>query len=184
MGCGDDGVSPKTGDNCWRDDNASLMLNGHATELVKDATTGAWHPKSDDGSKVEKLTGATNGDNDGEYWRVTTQDGTQYYFGLNKRYAGDPAHQEESAGPAECRPFARSGGGPDEGEAEDDRADEGPVPPAQAVGQVPAPEQRRHRHGRGHGRLDHEHGQGSEPDEGQGESERVQPEAEEEQRLP
>ncbi|MFL6077182.1 MAG: RHS repeat-associated core domain-containing protein [Mycobacteriales bacterium] len=83
VACSDDGVTPKNGDECWRDDNASMQLGGQSTELVKDATTGAWHPKSDDGSKVEHLTGATNGDNDGEYWRVTTADGTQYYFGLN-----------------------------------------------------------------------------------------------------
>src|SRR5262249_14878436 len=27
----------------------------------------------------------------GEYWKLTTQDGTQYFFGKSKRYAGDPA---------------------------------------------------------------------------------------------
>ena len=40
-------------------------------------------PKNDDGTRVERLTQATNGDNDGEYWRVTTKDGTQAYFGMN-----------------------------------------------------------------------------------------------------
>ncbi|NED88163.1 hypothetical protein G3I76_49790, partial [Streptomyces sp. SID11233] len=39
---------------------------------------------SDDFSKVEKLTGATNGDDNGEHWKVTGADGTQYYFGLNR----------------------------------------------------------------------------------------------------
>jgi RHS repeat-associated protein len=82
--CADDGVTPKRNDQCWRYDNATMSLNGQATELIRDDATGKWQPKNDDGSKVEKLTGTTNGDNDGEYWRVTTTDGTQYYFGLNR----------------------------------------------------------------------------------------------------
>ena len=89
-GCADDtgnganNESGKTvGDSCWAFDNATLSLNGHATQLVKDGDTGKWHLASDDGSRVEHLTGADNGDNDGEYWRVTTSDGTQYLFGRN-----------------------------------------------------------------------------------------------------
>ncbi|SCG71173.1 intein C-terminal splicing region/intein N-terminal splicing region/RHS repeat-associated core domain-containing protein [Micromonospora coxensis] len=69
------------GDQCWGTDNAVLSLNGRSTELVKDGTTGEWRPKSDDASKVEKLTGGSNGDDNGEYWKVTTADGTQYFFG-------------------------------------------------------------------------------------------------------
>jgi RHS repeat-associated protein len=74
----------KTGDLCWGTDNAVLSLNGSSVELIKDNTTGAWRPRNDDGSKIEKLAGASNGDNDGEYWKVTTADGTQYYFGRNR----------------------------------------------------------------------------------------------------
>ncbi|MFG2076267.1 RHS repeat domain-containing protein [Nonomuraea maritima] len=74
----------KTGDLCWDHENATLMLNGSAVELVKDAATKAWRPRRDDGTRVELLTGAVNGDNDGEYWRLTTTDGTQYHFGLNR----------------------------------------------------------------------------------------------------
>lgn len=73
-----------TGDLCWGTDNATFTLNGKGGELVRDDATGAWRPRGDDGSKVERLTGATNGDNNGEYWRITTKDGTQYYFGLNR----------------------------------------------------------------------------------------------------
>ncbi|GLY67240.1 RHS repeat-associated core domain-containing protein [Amycolatopsis taiwanensis] len=73
----------KTGDLCWGSDNATLSLAGRTTELVKDTATGTWHPRSDDGSRVEKLTGASNGAKDGEHWKVTTPDGTQYFFGLN-----------------------------------------------------------------------------------------------------
>ncbi|WP_308190786.1 RHS repeat-associated core domain-containing protein [Streptomyces sp. HPF1205] len=73
----------KTGDECWATDNATLSLKGQTSELVKDDATGSWHLRSDDGSRVEHLTGAANGDDDGEYWKVTTADGTQYWFGLN-----------------------------------------------------------------------------------------------------
>ncbi len=73
----------KTGDQCWATDNATLSLGGRSGPLVKDQNTGVWHPKQDDGAKVEKLPGASNGAKDGEHWKVTTTDGTQYFFGLN-----------------------------------------------------------------------------------------------------
>ena len=79
----------KSGDLCWRDDNASLSLAGHAGELVKDAVSGTWRLKADDGTRIERLTGGWNAGQGGEYWRVTTPDGTQYYFGREKRSAGD-----------------------------------------------------------------------------------------------
>ncbi|MER6777913.1 MULTISPECIES: RHS repeat-associated core domain-containing protein [unclassified Streptomyces] len=73
----------KVGDQCWYNDNATLSLGGKSTELVYDAAKG-WHPANDSGERVEKLTGAANGDNNGEHWKVTTADGTQYFFGLNR----------------------------------------------------------------------------------------------------
>ncbi|MFJ8536836.1 RHS repeat-associated core domain-containing protein [Streptomyces sp. NPDC093591] len=92
--CDDDGQTDKY-DLCWKYDNASLVLNGKATELVKDDTTGKWHLKNDDASTVTHSTGADNGDDGddivdgqgdgkGEYWTVTTGNGTRYVFGLNK----------------------------------------------------------------------------------------------------
>ncbi|HEY2674114.1 MAG TPA: hypothetical protein VGJ07_27580, partial [Rugosimonospora sp.] len=84
MSCADNGGNQYNGDECWNGDNATISLGGMSTELIRDDTTGTWRLKDDNGSRVEKLTGATNGDNDGEYWRVTTSDGTQYYFGLNR----------------------------------------------------------------------------------------------------
>ncbi|MGN8246135.1 RHS repeat-associated core domain-containing protein [Cellulomonas soli] len=78
-------VGRVSGDLCWKSDNATLALAGHSAELVKDATTGTWRLKEDDGTKVERLTGAPNGDNEGEYWKVTTTDGTQYWFGRGQR---------------------------------------------------------------------------------------------------
>ncbi|MFJ8794553.1 RHS repeat-associated core domain-containing protein, partial [Streptomyces sp. NPDC102462] len=93
--CDDDGQSGKY-DLCWKYDNASLVLNGKATELVKDDTTGTWRLKNDDASTVTHSTGADNGDdgdsgNDGkgEYWTVVTGNGTKYVFGLNKLDGAD-----------------------------------------------------------------------------------------------
>lgn len=70
----------KTGDLCWRSDNATLLLNGQGVELVYEMGKG-WHPREEDGSRVQKLTGASNGDDNGEYWKITTPDGVQYFFG-------------------------------------------------------------------------------------------------------
>ncbi|WP_141714835.1 polymorphic toxin-type HINT domain-containing protein [Micromonospora mirobrigensis] len=87
VGCSDDmtggnNSTNRTGDQCWRSENATMSLNGRGTELVYEAGKG-WHGRTEDGSKIEKLTGATNGDNNGEYWKVTTTDGTQYFFGMH-----------------------------------------------------------------------------------------------------
>ncbi len=82
--CDDDGQTDKF-DLCWKYENASLVLNGKASELVKDDTNGKWRLKNDDASTVTHSTGATdNGDDNGEYWTVTTGNGTKYVFGLNK----------------------------------------------------------------------------------------------------
>jgi RHS repeat-associated protein len=88
--CADDGA-PKDewgtspGDLCWGYDNAVISWNGRGGELVQ-AGDGTWRIKADDGTKVERLkdTGKGNGDDDGEYWKVTTPDGVQYFFGLNR----------------------------------------------------------------------------------------------------
>lgn len=95
--CNDDKTdgtnTTKVGDLCWYNDNAVLNLGGKSTELVHDSEKG-WHPAQDAGEKVEKLTGADNADKgtagakgeggSGEHWKITTTDGTQYFFGLNK----------------------------------------------------------------------------------------------------
>ncbi|MGW0704918.1 RHS repeat-associated core domain-containing protein [Streptomyces sp. NPDC002643] len=71
-------------DQCWKYDNARLVLNGKSNQLVKDGTSGEWRLKDDDASKVIRDTGADNGDNNGEHWTVITGDGTKYVFGLDK----------------------------------------------------------------------------------------------------
>ncbi|MDT0530454.1 polymorphic toxin-type HINT domain-containing protein [Micromonospora sp. DSM 115977] len=90
--CAEDGHD-QYADQCWAFDNATILLNGRSTELVKSGST--WRFATDDGSKVERLSGAVNGDNDGEYWRVTTTNGTEYYFGMN-RLPGWTSGKEET----------------------------------------------------------------------------------------
>ncbi|MFE9436572.1 HYD1 signature containing ADP-ribosyltransferase family protein [Streptomyces sp. NPDC006640] len=86
--CSDDTAngSPKTSDECWSDDvdSLTLSLNGSSNTLVHDDKSNTWHPQSDNGEKIEVKTDTVNGDNDNEYFVVTTADGTQYYFGKNR----------------------------------------------------------------------------------------------------
>ncbi|WP_327257267.1 RHS repeat-associated core domain-containing protein [Streptomyces sp. NBC_01244] len=106
--CEDDGQAGKY-DLCWKYDNASLVLNGKANELVKDPSDtkgNTWRLKNDDGTKVIRGYGAgstddgdpdTNPDDkDGEYWKVVTGNGTTYTFGLNK-LPGAPAGTETNS---------------------------------------------------------------------------------------
>ncbi|MEV1329876.1 polymorphic toxin-type HINT domain-containing protein [Micromonospora costi] len=83
-----------SGDQCWYkpEGNATISFNGQATELVK-STGNTWKATADDGSRIELLkdTGLGNGDDDGEYWKVTTPDGTQYFFGRNHGQGGSSA---------------------------------------------------------------------------------------------
>ncbi|MDQ2587992.1 type IV secretion protein Rhs [Saccharothrix yanglingensis] len=74
----------KTGDQCWATDNATISLAGVSGKLVNIPGTDTYRAQNDDGARVERLTGAVNGDDDGEHWKVTTTDGTQYFLGLNR----------------------------------------------------------------------------------------------------
>jgi RHS repeat-associated protein len=76
--------SVKTGDLCWATDNATLALDGHSGELLFNSSENRWHLRGDDGSRIERRTSPGNGDNDNEYWVVTTTNGTQYWFGRNR----------------------------------------------------------------------------------------------------
>ena len=83
----------KTGDMCWATDNATLSLGAHSDELIYNSAENRWHLQNDDGTRIERKTGATNGDDNGEHWVVTTTDGTQYWFGLQRLpgwSSGDP----------------------------------------------------------------------------------------------
>ncbi|WP_371479167.1 polymorphic toxin-type HINT domain-containing protein [Kitasatospora sp. NBC_00315] len=87
-GCKDAGVE-NSGDQCWGGDLLSLSLAGHAGQLVRDDTSCAWHLQGEDGTRVERLTGRSNSAWAGEAWRITTVDGTQFYFGANHLPGGD-----------------------------------------------------------------------------------------------
>ncbi|MFB8775602.1 RHS repeat-associated core domain-containing protein [Streptomyces broussonetiae] len=88
--CNDDKTggnnTANNGELCWGSDNATMSLNGQSHELVREDTSGTWKLKDDDGTRIERLTDTAraNGDNDGEYWRITTTDGTQYHFGYHR----------------------------------------------------------------------------------------------------
>lgn len=91
--CADDGHDT-SGDQCWARYNATIMLAGSSGNLVK-IDDDNWKLSNDDGSTVERLLGGTNGDDDGEHWKLTTTDGTQYFFGRN-RLPGWTDNKEET----------------------------------------------------------------------------------------
>ncbi|TDD84804.1 RHS repeat-associated core domain-containing protein [Actinomadura rubrisoli] len=103
--CEDDGVpngpgGKPPGDLCWGYENAVVTWNGKGGELIK-AADGTWRLKDDDGTRFERLTDPANnngdeGDNgkEGEYWKVTTTDGTQYFFGRNHLPGSDSGGAE------------------------------------------------------------------------------------------
>ncbi|MER7673140.1 RHS repeat-associated core domain-containing protein [Kitasatospora sp. NPDC096128] len=85
-----------SGDQCWGGANLTMSFGNRSGELVPDdasCQSGApaameqaactWRLKGDDGTKVQFLTGATNGTWNGSYIKVTDTGGTVYYFGLN-----------------------------------------------------------------------------------------------------
>ncbi|MFC4018902.1 RHS repeat-associated core domain-containing protein [Micromonospora sp. GCM10011542] len=80
--CPDDGHD-NVGDQCWAHHNATMVLGGQSGDLIK-IDENNWKLADDSGAKIQRLSGANNGDDDGEHWRVTTTDGTEYYFGLNR----------------------------------------------------------------------------------------------------
>ncbi|WP_406215274.1 RHS repeat-associated core domain-containing protein [Streptomyces canus] len=84
-GCVDDGGD--TGDLCWAGEHYSISLKGTSSTLVKDTAAGgdSWRAQDDPGWRIQRKTGADNGDNDGEYWVVTTPQGTQYTFGRGRQ---------------------------------------------------------------------------------------------------
>ncbi|GAA2341240.1 hypothetical protein GCM10010170_024560 [Dactylosporangium salmoneum] len=96
--CADDGST--TADACWFSaEEVTLVLGGRSVKLIKDAN--GWHAIQDDKLKIEDLTdssAAHNSAQNGEYWKVTTQDGTQYYFGKMHRYVGDTAGGAKGTG--------------------------------------------------------------------------------------
>ena len=76
-------------DLCWAGQNGTISLNGHATDLIPTGTNNEWRLRDDPSWRVQRKTGALGStgipnDADGEYWVVTTTDGTQYWFGWGR----------------------------------------------------------------------------------------------------
>ena len=101
--CSDDGGS--AGDFCFFTDSSGnwdhlvLSLNGHSSELVP-LGNNVFRLKDDPGWRVVKKTsgqgagtGPANTDSAGEWFEVTTPDGTVYSFGLNKEPTSNLATQ-------------------------------------------------------------------------------------------
>ncbi|MFD8978423.1 RHS repeat-associated core domain-containing protein [Streptomyces sp. NPDC059564] len=94
--CSKDGEEGSN-EQCLATDNATVSLNGKSSSLVRDDKSATWRLENDDASKVERLTGASNGDNNGEHWKITTADGTQYYFGVGRKPGSSTAPATNSA---------------------------------------------------------------------------------------
>ncbi|MGW3650195.1 RHS repeat-associated core domain-containing protein [Streptomyces sp. NPDC000878] len=97
--CIEDGHGPdqnqQWGDLCWDSPNSTadpngavyqITLGGESSELIQDDTgTGSFHMKDDKGWKIQHLKGSPNNpDNTDEFWVITKQDGTRYYFGWGR----------------------------------------------------------------------------------------------------
>ncbi|SCL36862.1 RHS repeat-associated core domain-containing protein [Micromonospora pallida] len=95
--CTDDGHDT-VGDQCWAHYNATMVLGGQSGDLIK-IDVDNWKLADDSGAKIQRLAGANNGDDDGEYWKVTTTDGTEYFFGLNRLpgWTGATGQEETSS---------------------------------------------------------------------------------------
>ncbi|RKE05614.1 RHS repeat domain-containing protein [Catellatospora citrea] len=108
--CAEDG-QPGSGDLCWVSQNATVVLPGLVSELVRDDATGTWRAEQDDGWRVRQLFGAANGDDDGEYFTLTSPDGTEYVLGRDpaaKSAWTVPVFGDDTGEPCKAATFAGS----------------------------------------------------------------------------
>lgn len=82
--CSQDGGGLVNGDLCWHSSNATISLNGVSSNLVPTPTSGSWRLEDDPNWRVEHRFDGVNGDDNHEFWVVTTPDGTQYWFGYGR----------------------------------------------------------------------------------------------------
>ncbi|MFE7504770.1 RHS repeat-associated core domain-containing protein [Promicromonospora sp. NPDC057488] len=68
------------GDLCWRSDNATSVFDGGGGLMIR-AGGDTWRLKNDDYTRVQQVGSPDGGQQDGEGWKITTTDGTQYFFG-------------------------------------------------------------------------------------------------------
>nr|WP_052478586.1 RHS repeat-associated core domain-containing protein [Kibdelosporangium sp. MJ126-NF4]CEL19267.1 FIG01288243: hypothetical protein [Kibdelosporangium sp. MJ126-NF4]CTQ94934.1 FIG01288243: hypothetical protein [Kibdelosporangium sp. MJ126-NF4] len=77
-----DAKPDQVGDLCWKNHNATASFDSGGGVLIEEnRDTGRWRSESDDGSRIERVLNSGNGAHDGESWKITTVDGTQYFFG-------------------------------------------------------------------------------------------------------
>jgi RHS repeat-associated protein len=108
----------QTGDLCWDGDGTSvtMSLNGANTTLVLDDESGDWHAEADNNWRIELLgSPASTSSGTTERWKVTTTDGTHYFFSSEPamsssrltlpvfgNHSGEPCRSSEFAG-SSCR---------------------------------------------------------------------------------
>lgn len=82
--CSQDGIT-NSADTCWALSGHEVSASGPGISgtLVWDDTAQKWVLGGGNAS-IQLQTGAPNGAYDGEYWVVTTTDGTRYYYGAGK----------------------------------------------------------------------------------------------------
>lgn len=83
--CRLDGQTSNEGDLCYvAVSPVTVVLNGVSTRLFRNDSDGTWMAEDDSaGWRVERITGQGNGALDGEAFKITTRDGTQYWFGYH-----------------------------------------------------------------------------------------------------
>ncbi|MFV2104630.1 polymorphic toxin-type HINT domain-containing protein [Micromonospora sp. LOL_024] len=101
-----DGEDGEAATNDVAASHITISLQGQSTQIVK-TTAGVWKPVDDLGWRVEFLSGGAESDG---YWKVWTQDGTEYRFGYERESVwkmsflgdedGEPCHDVY---PASCR---------------------------------------------------------------------------------
>ena len=111
-GTGLTGDQANSGDLCWNGENDSISFAGHSGALVADGTTDEYRIQGDDGSRVQYLahssTCADGGSRNG-CWLLTTQDGTQYFFGRSATSAWTaPVFGDDANEPCHAATFAAS----------------------------------------------------------------------------
>lgn len=97
-----------TADQCWdgESDHLTASLDGVSATLLKDDDSDTWYVESGAAWKIEKLGSTAGADTPTtERWRITTEDGTRYDFGLVAssrltvpvfgNHSGEPCHATE-----------------------------------------------------------------------------------------
>ncbi len=82
--CSQDGIA-NSSDTCWGYGGHEVSLSGGnlGGQMVWDDATSTWHISGSDAT-VKLETGGANGAYNGEYWVITTEDGTRMYYGAGK----------------------------------------------------------------------------------------------------